>query len=578
MFKIIQNFLDFCQEDNRRKFKLSVIYAIIDAIFEALKIVAIYFFVSTAFEGTLSMKTAFTCLGIMLVSIIGSGLTKNKSTILQTDGGYSTCALKRMEIAEHLRYVPMGYFNDNSLGQVISVATNTMETLENLATRVIMMVSGGILKTAMITIWICFFDIRIGLILIVGLIIFKIVNGELVKRSGEVAKMKDLTDEALVEQIVEYVEGISEVKSYKLTGEKCAHLNKTNRENAEASIKLEYMLAPYMGLQTFVIKVIGVVMAFASIYFYLTDSLSIVNCIMMIIASFIVYASLELASSYSAMLRNVDICIKKAQAIMKTEQMELDGVKEDPKNVDIEVKNISFSYEKKKIIDNVSFSIPEKTTTAIIGPSGGGKTTLTSLISRFWDVDEGEITLGGRNIKDYNYDTLMKNFSFVFQRVYLFEDTIANNIRFGTPEASMDQVIAAAKKARCHEFISALPNGYDTIIGAEGVNLSGGERQRISIARAIMKDAPIIVLDEATANIDPENENDLMNAIAELTKDKTIIMIAHRLKTVEHADQILVVENGHIVQKGTHAELIQQEGLYKRFIESREKAVSWKIA
>ncbi len=277
-----------------------------------------------------------------------------------------------------------------------------METLENLATRVIMMVSGGILKTAMITIWICFFDIRIGLILIVGLIIFKIVNGELVKRSSEVAKMKDLTDEALVEQIVEYVKGISEVKSYKLTGEKCAHLNKTNRENAEASIKLEYMLAPYMGLQTFVIKVIGVVMAFASIYFYLTDSLSIVNCIMMIIASFIVYASLELASSYSAMLRNVDICVKKAQAIMKTEQMELDGVKEDPKNVDIEVKNISFSYEKKKIIDNVSFSIPEKTTTAIIGPSGGGKTTLTSLISRFWDVGEGEITLGGRNIKDYN--------------------------------------------------------------------------------------------------------------------------------------------------------------------------------
>lgn len=578
MFKIIQDFLDFCQEDNRRKFKLSIVYTVVDAIFEAMKIAAIYIFVSTVFEGKLSMKTALICFVIMFVSIIGSGLTKNKSMLLQTDGGYSTCALKRMEIAEHLRYVPMGYFNDNSLGRVISVATNTMAALENIATLVIMMVTGGILKTLMITISICFFDFRIGLILIVGLIIFKLVNGELVKRSGKVAKMKDQTDEALVEQIVEYIEGISEVKSYKLTGEKCAHLNKTNRENAEASIKMECILAPYLGLQTFVIKMIGIAVAFASIYFYLTGTLSIVDCIMMIIASFIVYASLELASSYSSMLRNVDICVKKAQAVMETEQMELEGVKEDPKNVDIEVKNVSFSYEKKKIIDNVSFSIPEKTTTAIIGPSGGGKSTLTSLISRFWDVNEGEITLGGRNIKDYNYDTLMKNFSFVFQRVYLFEDTIANNIRFGTPEASMDQVIAAAKKARCHEFISALPNGYETVIGAEGVNLSGGERQRISIARAIMKDAPIIVLDEATANVDPENEDDLMNAIDELTKDKTIIMIAHRLKTVEHADQILVVENGRIVERGTHAELMQEEGIYKRFVESREKAISWKIA
>ena len=577
MFKIIQNFLNFCQPDNRRKFKVAVIYAVIDSLFEAMKIGAIYLFVKTAFEGELSMKTAWMCLAIMIVSVVGSGLTKNKSTILQTDGGYSTCALKRMEIAEHLRYVPMGYFNDNSLGQVISIATNTMEMLENLATRVIMMVTGGILKTLIITIAICIFDIRIGLILIVGLIVFKIANAGLVKYSGKIAKLKDKTDEALVEQIVEYVEGISEVKSYKLTGEKCAHLNQTNEDNANANIKMECILAPFMGIQTFIIKLLGVVVTFVSIYFYLNGSLSIVDCIMMIIASFIVYANLELASSYSSLLRNVDICVKKAQAVMDSEQMELEGVKEDPINFDIEVKNVSFSYEKKKIIDNVSFKIPAKTTTAIVGPSGGGKTTLTSLISRFWDVDEGSITLGGRDIREYNYDTLMKNFSFVFQRVYLFEDTIANNIRFGAPEASMAEVEAAAKKARCHEFIMSLPNGYETVIGADGVNLSGGERQRISIARAIMKDAPIIVLDEATANVDPENENDLMNAISELTKDKTIIMIAHRLKTVEHADQILVVENGKIIERGKHEDLIKEDGLYKRFIEGREKAVSWKI-
>ena len=239
---------------------------------------------------------------------------------------------------------------------------------------------------------------------------------------------------------------------------------------------------------------------------------------------------------------------------------------------------MSFAYENRKIIDDVTLDIKEKTTTAIVGSSGGGKTTITSLIARFWDVDEGEVTLGGRNVKDYSFDSLMENFSFVFQRVYLFEDTIANNIRFGRPEASMDEVIAAAKKACCHDFIMSLPEGYDTVVAEGGSTLSGGEKQRIAIARAIMKDAPIIILDEATANVDPENEKELTEAIENLTKEKTIIMIAHRLKTVRHADQIVVIDKGRIVQKGTHEDLMREEGIYKNFVSGRKKAVSWKIA
>ena len=226
----------------------------------------------------------------------------------------------------------------------------------------------------------------------------------------------------------------------------------------------------------------------------------------------------------------------------------------------------------------MSLRIPEKTTTAFVGPSGGGKTTLCHLMARFWDVQEGEVLLGGKNVKDYSFDSLMKNFSFVFQNVYLFEDTIANNIRFGEPEASMARVIEAAKKAKCHDFIMSLPNGYETIIGEGGASLSGGEKQRISIARAIMKDAPIIILDEATANVDPENETELTAAIEALTKEKTIIMIAHRLKTVRHADQIFVIDNGHIAEKGTHDDLMKQEGIYKSFVEGRQEAASWKIA
>ena len=229
------------------------------------------------------------------------------------------------------------------------------------------------------------------------------------------------------------------------------------------------------------------------------------------------------------------------------------------------------------MIDGISLHIPEQTTTAIVGPSGGGKTTLVNLLARFWDVESGTVSLGGRNVKEYDMDSLMSHFSFVFQSVYLFHDTIANNIRFGQPNAPMEDVIAAAKQACCHDFISALPDGYDTVVGEGGANLSGGERQRISIARAMMKDAPVIFLDEATANVDPENENELMKAIQALTAEKTVIMIAHRLKTVEHAHQILVVDRGKIVQQGTHASLMEQEGIYKDFIGQRREAASWKV-
>ncbi len=577
MLKIINHFFRFCQEDNRKKFYKSIILTFFDSLFNALKIVAIYIFISGAINGDDMMKVSLITFGIMVFSILASYLVKYFSTLLQTEGGYDTCSRKRMEIAEHLRYVPMGYYNENSIGQVLSVTTNTMQFLENLATRVIMLVSSAALSTLVITIMILVFDYRIGLILVAGLVLFSLVTYFLMKKSDKITQLKYDSDEKLVGLILEYIEGINEVKSYKLVGNKCKKFNDANDYSAKTNYKMEREFIPYIGLQSLIIKLAGVLMILASVIFYLNGTMLLADTLIMIISSFIVYATLENASAFTALLRNIETCVTKGEEILKSPQMQLDGEKNDPVNHDIVLNNVSFSYGKKKIIDDVSFRIPEKTTTALVGPSGGGKSTITKLIARFFDVDSGSITLGGKNIKDYNYDTLMKNFSFVFQNVYLFKDTIANNIRFGTPEASMDLVIAAAKKAKCHDFIMALPNGYETIIG-DDVNLSGGERQRISIARAMMKDASIIVLDEATANVDPENEKDLVDAINELTKDKTIIMIAHRLKTVENADQILVIENGKISECGKHSELINKEGTYKRFIESREKAISWKIS
>ena len=577
MIKVIKKFLNFCQEENRKRFVTSIWLTLIQVLFEGLKVPAIYVLVKAVLEEQVTVKTAVTCFGIMLASILGAAFCKNKSTLLQTRAGYGTCADKRIEVAEHLRYVPMGYFNANTLGQVISVTTNTMQSLENVATRVIMVVSNAVLSTSVILLLIFLFDFRIGLIALAGVLLFVIFNHLLIARSAKLAKNKFHADQNLVDKVIEYVQGITEVKSYKLTGEQCRALNAANEYGADLNLKMEVSFVPFIAIQNFIVKMIGVAMAMASIAFYLNGTMELAVCIVMILVSYIMFAALDSASSFSALLRVVDVTIDKVNEIMASPQMDLEGEKVEAGNADIEVNNISFSYESRKIIDGISLKIPAKTSLAIVGPSGGGKTTLTNLIARFWDVDAGKITLNGKNIKKYNYDSLMANFSFVFQNVYLFKDTIANNIRFGTPEASMDKVMDAAKRACCHEFIMSLPRGYETVIGEDGINLSGGERQRISIARAIMKDSPIIILDEATANVDPENEEELIKAIEALTKEKTVIMIAHRLKTVRHADQIIVVDQGKIKEQGRHEDLMKQEGTYKNFFESREMAVSWKL-
>ena len=577
MIQIFRRFFDFCGETNKRKFTKSIFLGVLKALFEALKIPAIAVTLQGVLSGNLTAQHILLSLGIMLFSISGNAFANYRSTMLQCEAGYGTCADKRIEIAEHLKYLPMGYFNQNSLGNITSVATNRMEALADVATRVVMMVTQGILTTAVVVLMICAFDLRIGGIAILGVLLFFAVNSLLQKKAKEIAPTKDASDRKLVEKVLEYIQGIAEVKSYNLTGEKSKALNRAVDENTAANIKVEITFVPLMFLQSLTAKLIGVVIAGVSVAFYLNGTMELLNAVVMVIAAFILFGALDSAGSYSALLRNVDLNVSKAQSVLDMPTMDIDGRDITPTNYDIDVENVEFSYDKRKIIDGVSVHIPQKTTTAIVGPSGGGKTTLCHLIARFWDVDKGCVRLGGMNVKDYSMDSLMKNFSFVFQSVYLFQDTIANNIRFGQPDAPMEKVIEAAKKACCHDFIMALPDGYETIIGEGGANLSGGEKQRISIARAIMKDAPIIILDEATANVDPESEQELTAAIEALTKEKTIMMIAHRLKTVRHADNILVIDGGKIVQSGTHDDLMHQGGIYRRFVESRELAVGWKV-
>ena len=577
MIDTLRKFFAFCQEEDRKKFHKSIILGVVSALFNALKIPAIGVLLLAFLDGGITVSSIWTSFGLMLLSVLGVSVIKYRATMLQTEAGYGTAAKKRMEIAEHMRYLPMGYFNENSLGTILSVTTNTMENLSDVGTRVVMLVTEGVITTLVITLMILFFDWRIGLLIAVGLVLYFLANLLLQKHSRAGSAEKVRTDTNVVEKVLEYIKGIAEVKAFHLSGKYNKRMEKAVDENVKANIDLEKSLIPYMGLQNFVAKMIGVGMALLSLSLYCSGKMILLNCIMMVICSFLVMEALELAGNYSALLRVIDISVDKANAILNIPPMDISGEDAVPASYDLKAEHIDFAYGEKKIIDDVSVTIPQNTTTAIVGPSGGGKTTLCHLLSRFWDVDAGRVTLGGKDVREYSLDALMKNFSFVFQNVTLFKDTVANNIRFGQPEASMDQVIAAAKKAKCHDFIMALPQGYDTVIGESGGTLSGGERQRLSIARAIMKDAPIIVLDEATANVDPENERDLLAAIRELTRKKTIIMIAHRLKTVRHADQILVVDQGKIVQRGTHQELMEQDGIYRNFIGQRNQAISWKL-
>ena len=577
MLNILKKFFDFCTAEDRRKFYQSIYLGVIKSFIIALRIPAIGLVVMGLIEKNLSMQTFWLALGIMLVSTVLNVWITLKITMLQTEAGYHTCAQKRIEIAEHMRYLPMGYFNQNSLGKITSVTTNTLEGLSDVATRVVMMTVQGFLTTGLITILVFLYDWRVGLVLLVGLVLFLLPNTLMRWQVGKVSDDKYQADMDLVAVVLEYSQGIAEVKNYNLVNRSAKKLSKAIEGKSRLDTKMTLVTSPYIALQGMVTKLTGLFMGLFSIYFYLNGSMELLVTIMMIVSGFMIYENLDGVGSFSSLLRIVDLSVDMVNQVLAIQPMDISGQDIEPKSSRIELRDVSFSYGNKKIIDRVSLTIPEKTTTALVGPSGSGKTTLCNLIARFWDVDQGSISLDGHDVRDYSYDSLIRNFSFVFQSVYLFEDTIANNIRFGKPEASQEEVIEAAKKASCHDFILSLPDGYDTKIGEGGASLSGGERQRISIARAIIKDAPIIILDEATANVDPENEEALMQAIQALTRDKTIIMIAHRLKTVEHADQILVLDQGRIVEQGKHQDLLAKQGIYSKFIQERKTATSWRI-
>ena len=580
MTNMIKRLLKF-SGGKRNDLIASFVFSLLDSVFEMLPIMAILTVLSglltVAEGGVMAASTIWASLGIMVISIAGRIFFNNLSCVKRTLGSFAMCAQKRLEIGEHMKRVPMGYFSENRLGEIAAAATTTLGDIENNAVLVLERVAGGFIHAIVIGVWLLFYEWRIGLLMFAGLAVSMLVYAGIQRSAKRLSPRRQAAQASLVTCFLEYIQGMGVVKAFGLGERSGKAVNEAICESAKANILLESTFSALTGVYQTVFKLSRSAILVVAPYLLLGGEITPVKCLLLLVSSFMIYSSVELVGSMASVARVIDASLDRLDAVMDTPVLDEHGSDIAPKHFDIELQNVSFAYGKEDVLHDITITIPEKTSCAVVGPSGSGKTTLVSLIARFWDVREGKISLGGHDVRDYTCDSLLKNFSIVFQRVYLFEDTIENNIRFGCPNASHEQVVAAAQKACCHDFISALPEGYRTKVGEGGASLSGGEKQRISIARAILKDAPIIILDEATASVDPENERELQSAISALTKDKTIMMIAHRLSTVRNADQIIVLDEGRIVQRGTHRELMKQDGLYRRFVDIREQAIGWRL-
>ena len=540
MIEVLKKIWHFAGKEQKNISK-SIFWGFFYAVFHMFQVGAIYYVVLALTGGDHSYQAAWTALALLLVSIAGRAAINRFTQLQQTHAGYFMVAGRRIRIGDKLKRIPMGYFNDKSLGEITGITTTVLDVVETMGPVVLVSMLSGFINALVFILCVFFFDWRIGLLALAGTILYLCVTSAMERRSAQVTPHRQESEARLVDAVLEQIQGMSVIKSFNLTGKGDKRVRDALEYNRESNLNIERLFTPYNIAQEMSLHLFSVLIIGAAVLFCLNGSMSLANALTTVIISFLIFSQIQSAGSAAAGLRVVGSSIDHADQINGIREMDDKGKEIHPQRHDI-------------------------------------KTTLCNLIARFWDVDHGSIRIGDADVREYTLESLMEQISMVFQKVYLFADTIENNIKFGRPYATHEQVVEAARKACCHEFIEALPDGYNTVIGEGGATLSGGEKQRISIARAILKDSPIIIFDEATANVDPENEDKLQKAMEELMRDKTIIMIAHRLKTVQKADQILVLDDGAIVQRGTHAQLSEKPGLYRDFLNARKEAAGWKLS
>ena len=559
------------------KIKIAFVLSIFEGIFAQMPMMLVLYVFYLILEEKATMKQAWIVGIVMFSSVIIRTILKRLIDGFQSGTGYEIFERERLLFADRIKRIPMGYFTSGNVGKITSIVTTNMSFAEEFGISSMSKVVTGYISMILSIIFMLIIDVRIGIVNLIILVGANITLKNIQKVGVHHAKIRTQAQARLIDAVLEYIEGIPVVKSFNLSGKRAKKIQKEYKDSRDTSIEFEKkFMKPLFWFELVFVVGTGATILLIT-YLFMKGNLDGYFMLTMLIYIFQMYIPFKVLGGLTGVVRIMDAGLDSYEELKRLPLIDEDGKDIDIDSYDIEFKNVTFAYEERDILKNISFKVPEHSMTALVGKSGCGKSTITNLIARFWDTDKGKVLVGGVDVKTMTSDSLLKNISIVFQNVYLFKDTILNNIKFGKPEATKEEVIEAAKKARCHDFIMALDKGYDTMVGEAGASLSGGEKQRISIARAILKDAPIILLDEATASVDPDNERYIQEAISALVKDKTLIVIAHRLATIKEADQILVIDEGKIIQKGTHEELARVKGRYQEFWKIRKRARSWEI-
>ncbi len=575
MLKLLQRILKLSGKYKKR-IQGAAVCAFLESILSKMPIFFAFAVLTGFYENTL---TGIFCLKVGLglaAAVILQAVVHFLSDRLQSGAGYMMFADQRMALGSHLRKLPMGYFTAGNIGKISSVLSTDMVFIEEVAMSIIANMMSYLSSSLILIVFMFALDWRLGLTAAVITIFAAFIAKRMNKLSLKEAAERQAQSENLTDAVLSFAEGIGIIKSYNLLGEKSQELNDNFKKSRDSSVAFERKMTPWTrGLN--VLYAFGISAVFGlSVLLEQSGALTLPYLLGVLLFVFDLFGPLKALYGEATRLTVMNAALDRIEAVLQESELPDTGIQHIPEQADgtpeICFEGVSFAYQKKDTLHNISFTIPRHTMAALVGPSGGGKSTIANLLARLWDVKSGKIAIRGTDIRKVPLAELMDNISVVFQRVYLFQDTIYNNISMGKPDAVGEEVMEAARKARCYDFIMALPDGFQTMVGEGGATLSGGERQRISIARCILKDAPIIILDEATASVDTDNESYIQEAISELVKGKTLLVIAHRLNTIREANQILVISDGQICQKGSHDELISQSGIYYNFVKLRENS------